>query len=172
MRGDEKVGEQYSQTDSSLNMFHILNRAPELTPEASTKHGRSTSWKRDVQLEPDSGVCNALDQNSESLLRRRPEVLPGFKPLVNKAPGNMKQEFGEHVEKTFNLWHNSEEVHVKVHCPDFLITPHNNHKTHARLASDFFRSDSEQWVVPGRLRKENQKVVRTCEYLEDPLSTR
>ena len=67
--------------------------------------------------------------------------------------------------------HNSEEEHVKVHCPGFLITPHNNHKTHARLMCDFTaQALSNGWVVPGHLRKENQKVVRTCEYLEDPLS--
>ena len=41
--------------------------------------------------------------------------------------------------------HNSEEVHVKVYCPGFLITLHNNHKMRVWLVGDFFCLSSEQW---------------------------
>ena len=65
----EKVGKQASQTDSSLNMFHILDQAPEPMPEASIKHGHPTSWKPNAGFvrrggpEPDSSMCNSRPES-------------------------------------------------------------------------------------------------------------
>jgi len=107
--------ESLSRTSSSSNMFHMLSQNPELTPQASTKHGLPTCGKLSLdygQTETKLSMWKTFDQNPEALvLRKKLDLLPRFKPSVVETQGSIKRGMGEHIE-TFSTIRDPEEAGV------------------------------------------------------------
>jgi translation initiation factor 4G len=85
----------------------MLNQIPDLTPEASTKHGLPTSGKLSLdcgQTETKLSMWKTFDQNPEALvLRKKLDLLPRFKPSVVETQASIRRGMGKHIETFFTL---------------------------------------------------------------------